>query len=940
MQRVNLGGVAVDLLDFDEAVSQIKERAAKGIGVRADNAGPASGGSSGTLPLVSDSRPLAVVSANLDHIAQFGSDGRWHDTLDYRLARPDLGYRPEVEPATSRMAPSADWLTLLDGAPLVTQAGQLTGRSWPRLAGSDLIGPLLDAAEEEEISVGFLGGSPIIQRLLSRRLTRTRPNLLVSGMWSPDRSVLSDHAASLELADVIAASGTQLLVVGLGKPRQELWIAEYGPYTGANVLLAFGAVVDFLAGSVRRAPKWASEHSLEWAWRLALEPRRLARRYLVDDPPSLIQLRRHSSLLATDADAPGHSATLPTPASGGNPDGSFVPLGEPADVVVYVVTYNSADALAGLIKGLRQEAQSVRLRVVVADNDSPDGTLHALADFPDVYALPTGGNLGYAGGINAAMHLPGGGASVLVLNPDMVVEPGAIRALHRRMVRSGAGIVVPQLLESDGATYPSLRREPTIVRAFGDALFGSRFPTRPAWLAEMDYDAESYRHPHRVQWATGAALLVRADVAERLGDWDEQFFLYSEEVDYFRRAREFGEAIWYEPSSVMTHQQGGSGSSPKLNALMAVNRIRYVRKYHSRRYAAWFRSAVVLAEVLRCFKPSRRGILRTVLNEHSWDALPGPTAAERTAHLLEHFPPGAVIIPAHNEGAVISNALDRLVPVLATGKVEVIVACNGCTDNTAQIAKEYDGVRVLELGQASKTAALNAADAAASRWPRLYLDADIEISPAALRMVLDRLGRGDVLAARPAFRYDTAGASWPVKAFYRARRRIPSTAQALWGAGVYGLTEAGHQRFGEFPTITADDLLVDESFTRAEKAVVHAPPVSVRTPRDIQGLLAILQRNYRGQAELRQRGFTASLPAARSEHPVGHVARPQASLGAGGVATRRTLRELLNSVRGPASALNAAIYACFVAAARVSRKHGEKAAWERDDTSRRTIPVS
>lgn len=917
MQRINLGGVEVDLLTFDGAVDHIIARA------RAEQDGPP---------------PLAVVSANLDHIAQFGSEGRWYDTLDSRLGHPVAGIRTE-ETGARPAGGGTEWLTLLDGAPLVARAEQLTGGTWPRLAGSDLIGPLLDAAEAEGISVGFLGGSRVVQRLLSRRLTRSKPGLLVAGMWSPDRATLADHAASLELAGAIAASGAQLLIVGLGKPRQELWMAEYGPYTGANVLLAFGAVVDFLAGSVQRSPRWASEHGLEWAWRLALEPRRLARRYLLDDPPGLLTMRRNSFLLDGAPDTEASAAPARVPELQGTPDGSFVPPGEHADVVVYVVTYNSAGALDDLMASLRREAKDLRLRVVVADNDSADGTLDRLAAYPDVSAVATGGNLGYAGGLNAAMRVPGGADAVLVLNPDLTVEPGAIRSLCARMALADAGIVVPQLLDSDGTTYPSLRREPTLARAFGDALMGARLPSRPAWLAETDYDAEGYRHPHKVQWATGAALLIRADVAETLGDWDEQFFLYSEETDYFRRARELGHAAWYEPAARMTHHQGGSGSSPRLNALLAVNRIRYIRKYRSRRYAAWFRGAVALSALLRCWQPSAKGVLHAVLDERSWDSLPGPTAAERDAHVLEHFPAGAVIIPAHNEAAVIRRTLDRLVPVLATGRVEVIVSCNGCTDATAEIAKEYDGVRVLDLEVPSKTAALNAADAAATLWPRLYLDADIELSPAALRMVLDRLGRGEVPAARPAFRYDTAGASPLVKAFYRARRRIPSTRQALWGAGVYGMTEEGHARLGRFPDITADDLFVDQLFAPEEKAVVHAPPVSVKTPRTAAGLLAILRRNYRGQAELRQNSRSQTQPGGNSptesSTPSSEAATPtvQASLGAGGTGTRRTLRELLGSVRGPASAFDAAVYAGFVTAARIRPSRPQ--AWERDETSRR-----
>jgi GT2 family glycosyltransferase len=609
------------------------------------------------------------------------------------------------------------------------------------------------------------------------------------------------------------------------------------------------------------------------------------------------------------------TAGSPTPtALGGDPHGSFAGPGEPADVAVLVVTYNSAHDVDALIAGLRAEARELRLRVVVADNDSADGTLTVLSGHPDVIARQAGGNLGYAGGINAARRHAGQATAVLVLNPDLVVEPGAIRALFHRMVRSDAGIVVPQLLDEDRTVYTSLRREPTLLSALGDALLGSRVPNRPGWLSEIDYNGESYGQPHRIQWSTGAALLIRSDVEKRLADWDDDYFLYSEDIDYFRRAREVGIACWYEPAARMRQRRGGSGSSPALNALMAVNRIRYIRKYHSTLYAAGYRAAVVLSELLRLGKAGRRGVLRAVLDEDSWDRLPHATRDDASAadpRLYEDFPEGAVIIPAHNEASVIGRTLGRLAPLAASGQVEVIVACNGCTDNTAELARSFKGVRVLDVPEASKVAALNAADAAAARWPRLYLDADIEIDPRALRVVFDELGREAVLAARPAFRYDTEGASGLVRSFYRARNRIPSTQNALWGAGAFAVSQEGRKRFRQFPSISprfsGDDLFVDQQFLPSEKKVLSTPPVMVRTPRHADALLGILRRNYRAKAEL-----------------------------GGWATTSQTVRELMRTIRSPQSAMDASVYAGFVALARLRRRRppDSSGVWERDESSR------
>ncbi|MCP2031560.1 exopolysaccharide biosynthesis WecB/TagA/CpsF family protein [Okibacterium sp. HSC-33S16] len=253
-RRITLGGVPVDVRGFDEAVDLIA-----------------------SWPLAHETTPLAVASINLDHIHHFGTGSKWGTRLSATARQPTA-------------QPTVEWLNLIDGAPIAVRARQIVGENCPRLAGSDLITPLLDRAEQTGASVGFLGGSVETQALLRDYLRLARPGLRISGFWSPARQELSDPDACGRLSEDIAAAKTDILIVGLGKPRQELWIAEYGPATHAQVLLAFGAVVDFLAGRVRRAPQWVSEAGLEWAWRLVLEPRRLARRYLVEGPSALVRI--------------------------------------------------------------------------------------------------------------------------------------------------------------------------------------------------------------------------------------------------------------------------------------------------------------------------------------------------------------------------------------------------------------------------------------------------------------------------------------------------------------------------------------------------------------------------------------------------------------------------------------------------------------------------
>jgi UDP-N-acetyl-D-mannosaminuronic acid transferase (WecB/TagA/CpsF family) len=176
--RITLGGCPVDLRDRSGAVEEIRQRTL-------DAAAP----------------QLGVVSVNLDHVHHFGAGSRWQGTID----------RAPLE-----------WLHLIDGAPLATQATRLTGRVWPRLAGSDLIEPILRAAEADGVRVGFLGGNDETHAALRERLAGEYPALQVAGLWSPSRVDLGDRQKSRGIAGEIAEARTGLLVVCLGKPRQEL----------------------------------------------------------------------------------------------------------------------------------------------------------------------------------------------------------------------------------------------------------------------------------------------------------------------------------------------------------------------------------------------------------------------------------------------------------------------------------------------------------------------------------------------------------------------------------------------------------------------------------------------------------------------------------------------------------------------------------------------
>ncbi|MEV4626232.1 glycosyltransferase [Micromonospora sp. NPDC049523] len=211
----------------------------------------------------------------------------------------------------------------------------------------------------------------------------------------------------------------------------------------------------------------------------------------------------------------------------------------------------------------------------------------------------------------------------------------------------------------------------------------------------------------------------------------------------------------------------------------------------------------------------------------------------------------SVVIAAHNEAAVLPRCLHRLLDGAAPGEFEVLVVANGCTDATAEVARSVPGVQVLELVEASKSAALNAGDEAATRFPRIYLDADIELSAAGARALASAVDSGALLAAAPARRLDVTGRPLAVRAYYAINSRLPAFRDALFGRGAIVLSAAGRARFDRFPGLVADDLFLDSLFEVGEKREITAVTTVVATPRQTRDLLRRLGRVRAGNAAMR-----------------------------------------------------------------------------------------
>ncbi|GAA1013560.1 hypothetical protein Aple_087700 [Acrocarpospora pleiomorpha] len=215
-----------------------------------------------------------------------------------------------------------------------------------------------------------------------------------------------------------------------------------------------------------------------------------------------------------------------------------------------------------------------------------------------------------------------------------------------------------------------------------------------------------------------------------------------------------------------------------------------------------------------------------------------------------------VVIPAHNEAAVLGRTLARLLAEAAPGELDVVVVANACTDGTAEIAKDA-GARVIETPVPGKTHALRLGDAACRVFPRVYLDADVELSTASVRALAAALARPGVLAAAPMPVWELAGSGWLARRVHRVHDQLIGPRRALAGVGVYALSETGHNRIFPLPDVIADDELVHRSFTPAERAVVPEARSVIRPARTVRAHLNRRVRVRQGNRQLAELGLPA-----------------------------------------------------------------------------------
>jgi N-acetylglucosaminyl-diphospho-decaprenol L-rhamnosyltransferase len=262
------------------------------------------------------------------------------------------------------------------------------------------------------------------------------------------------------------------------------------------------------------------------------------------------------------------------------------------DVSFLLVSWNVRELVRCALASILADAQGIESEIILVDNASRDGTVEMVrAEFPRTHVIANTDNRGFTRGNNQALAVARG-RYFFLLNPDAELVSGATRALlDYAESNPRVGVVGPQLLNPDRSLQSSRRRFPTFTTALLESTRLQQLVPRNRWLTRYYMQDTPDDAVQEVDWVTGAAMFVRREVYERIGGFDEDLFMYSEELDWCYRAKHGGWRVAYFPRARVIHHEGKSSEQvvAARDIYFHSSKIRFFRKYHGALQAALLR---------------------------------------------------------------------------------------------------------------------------------------------------------------------------------------------------------------------------------------------------------------------------------------------------------------------------------------------------------------
>lgn len=274
------------------------------------------------------------------------------------------------------------------------------------------------------------------------------------------------------------------------------------------------------------------------------------------------------------------------------------------DLSIIIVNWNSKDYLRKCIDSILATTHGIEFEIVVIDSGSFDGCYEMLRQhYPQIRFIQSRENLGFAKANNSAFQ-QSKGRNLLFLNPDTEVKDSSIETLYRQLIDlPNAGIVGATLLNSDGSIQTScIQAFPTILNQLLDSsALRNLFPKAGLWGMKPLFSKDA--HPKPVDAVSGACLMIKRSVFERVGMFTTDYFMYSEDIDLCFKVRKTSLITYYVPKAVFIHHGGKSSSHSGSNAFSSVmmleSRWRFFRKTRGRWYGINYRAGMFGISLIR-----------------------------------------------------------------------------------------------------------------------------------------------------------------------------------------------------------------------------------------------------------------------------------------------------------------------------------------------------